>query len=313
MKLFKLTAVATAVLGSSVAAMAANQAVVYETQPAVVVTDVQPANQVVVVDAQPVAYQTNVQPTAYQYDQNAGVIANTTGAVVGTTRTIFDTVVHPAAVSAEIGTLGYGANIAWGLNETTELTAGWNGFSDDGNKDLDASDSWINWGKALGDGWGNFQGDMKYDADFSNPYLGVNLRPWATNFTVGTGIIVPDNELKATLTPNTNGANVKINGTRYAIPDGTSVNVDVENKNKLAPYLTLGYHPNINQKWGLFGEIGAAYMGKMDANVKVVDGGVIPEGSVLPNNKQFEDAARNDIEDNDVWYPIVKAGVTYRF
>ena len=310
MKLFKLTAVATAVLGSSVAAMAANQAVVYETQPAVVVTDVQPANQVVVaqpanqvVVAQPVAYQTNVQPVAYQYDQNAGVIANTTGAVVGTTRTIFDTVVHPAAVSAEIGTLGYGANIAWGLNDTTELTAGWNGFSDDGNKDLDASDSWINWGKALGDGWGNFQGDMKYDADFSNPYLGVNLRPWATNFTVGTGIIVPDNELKATLTPNTSGANVKIDGKRYEIPVGSTVDVQVENRNTLAPYLTIGYHPNIDQKWGLFGELGAAYMGKMDANVTTT-------GAVTPG---LAEAAKKDIEDNDVWYPIVKAGLTYRF
>ncbi|MBE8425008.1 hypothetical protein IQA86_19110, partial [Leptospira borgpetersenii serovar Balcanica] len=139
--------------------------------------------------------------------------------------TIFDTVVHPAAVSAEIGTLGYGANIAWGLNETTELTAGWNGFSDDGNKDLDASDSWINWGKALGDGWGNFEGDMKYDADFSNPYLGVNLRPWATNFTVGTGIIVPDNELKASLTPNPGSvANVKIDGKRYEVQANETVN-----------------------------------------------------------------------------------------
>ena len=304
MKLFKLTAVATAVLGSSVAAMAANQAVVYKTQPAVVVTDVQPANQVVVVDAQPVAY---------QYDQNAGVIANTTGAVVGTTRTIFDTVVHPAAVSAEIGTLGYGANIAWGLNDTTELTAGWNGFSDDGTKDLDASDSWINWGKALGDGYGNFQGDMKYDADFSNPYLGVNLRPWATNFTVGTGIIVPDNELKARLTTdNANGADIKINGTKYTVANaqaGGYVDAKVENRNTLAPYLTIGYHPNIDQKWGLFGEIGAAYMGKMDANIDAKN--VTVNG--VDATEKFKEEARKDIEDNDVWYPIVKAGLTYRF
>ena len=304
MKLFKLTAVATAVLGSSVAAMAANQAVVYETQPAVVVTDVQPANQVVVVDAQPVAY---------QYDQNAGVIANTTGAVVGNTRTIFDTVVHPAAVSAEIGTLGYGANIAWGLNDTTELTAGWNGFSDDGTKDLDASDSWINWGKALGDGYGNFQGDMKYDADFSNPYLGVNLRPWATNFTVGTGIIVPDNELKARLTTdNANGADIKINGTKYNVANaqaGGYVDAKVENRNTLAPYLTIGYHPNIDQKWGLFGEIGAAYMGKMDANIDAKN--VTVNG--VDATEKFKEEARKDIEDNDVWYPIVKAGLTYRF
>lgn len=278
MKLFKLTAVAVAVLGSSVAM----------------------AEDVVVVNAQPVAY---------QYDQNAGVIANTTGAVIGTGKTLFQTVTHPAAVSAEIGTLGYGANIAWGVNDTTELTAGWNGFSDDGTKDLDASDSWINWGKALGDGYGNFKGDMKYDADFSNPYLGVNLRPFANNFTVGTGILVPDNKLEATLTPKEgSSADITIDGNKYTVTNGSTVDVKVENRNKLAPYLTVGYRPNITQNWGVFGEVGAAYMGKMDADVQVK--GVVTSEDPTKN---FEKEARNEIQDKDVWYPMVKAGVTYRF
>src|SRR5699024_51232 len=176
MKLFKLTAVAAAVLGSSVA-MA---------QDVVVVDNTQAANDVVVVTEAPVQTQAPVQTGTNVLDSGKG---------------FFNQAINPAAVSAEIGTLGYSASIACGVHETTELTAGWNGFSDDGTKDLDASDSWINWGKALGDGWGSFKGDMKYDADFSNPYLGVNLRPWANNFTIGTGILVPDNELKATLTP----------------------------------------------------------------------------------------------------------------
>ena len=274
MKLFKLTAVAAAVLGSSVA-MA---------QDVVVVDNTQAANDVVVVTEAPV--------------QQTGTNVLDSG------KGFFNQAVNPAAVSAEIGTLGYGANIAWGVNETTELTAGWNGFSDDGTKDLDASDSWINWGKALGDGWGSFKGDMKYDADFSNPYLGVNLRPWANNFTIGTGILVPDNELKATLTPKEGKeANVTIDGESYTVGTGGSVDVKVENRNKLAPYLTVGYRPNINQNWGVFGELGAAYMGKMDAQVTT-------EGNVTPG---LAEAAKKDIEDTNVWYPMVKAGVTYRF
>lgn len=284
MKLFKLTAITAAVLGSSVA-MAANT---------VVVDNTQAGNDVVVV--------TDAQPVGYQYDQNAGVIANTTGALVGTGKTLFNTAVHPAAVSAEIGTLGYGANIAWGLNETTELTAGWNGYNDDGTKDLDASDSWINWGKVLGDGWGNFEGDMRYDIDASNPYIGVNLRPWATNFTVGTGILVPDNKIKASLAPTGASARVKIDGETFIINNGETVDVKIENKNKLAPYLTVGYRPNINQNWGLFGELGAAYMGKMKADVKS-----------SANDVALEEAAKKEIEDDNIWYPIVKAGVTYRF
>ena len=278
MKLFKLTAVAAAVLGSSVA-MA---------QDVVVVDNTQAANDVVVVTEAPV--------------QQTGTNVLDSG------KGFFNQAVNPAAVSAEIGTLGYGASIAWGVNETTELTAGWNGFSDDGTKDLDASDSWINWGKALGDGWGNFKGDMKYDADFSNPYLGVNLRPWANNFTIGTGILVPDNELKAELTPKDGKvANVTISGKEYSVNSGETVNVKVENRNKLAPYLTVGYRPNINQNWGVFGELGAAYMGKMDATVDVKD----LDGNQI--KQDLAEAAKRDIEKDDVWYPMVKAGVTYRF
>ena len=295
MKLFKLTAVAAAVLGSSVA-MAQDVVVVDNTQAAndvVVVDNTQAANDVVVVTEAPV--------------QQTGTNVLDSG------KGFFNQAVNPAAVSAEIGTLGYGANIAWGINETTELTAGWNGFSDDGTKDLDASDSWINWGKALGDGYGNFKGDMKYDADFSNPYIGVNLRPWANNFTIGTGILVPDNKLEARLTTdNEKGADIKINGTNYTVANSDNdgfVEAKVENRNKLAPYLTVGYRPNITQNWGVFGEIGAAYMGKMDATVK--SSGVTGENG--ETNADFEKAARDEIQKDDVWYPMVKAGVTYRF
>ena len=170
MKLFKLTAVAAAVLGSSVA-MA---------QDVVVVDNTQAANDVVVVTEAPV--------------QQTGTNVLDSG------KGFFNQAVNPAAVSAEIGTLGYGANIAWGVNETTELQAGWSGMDFDGDKNLDSNDSWLNYGKILGDGYSNYEGKLKYDFDFSNPYVGVQMRPWANNFTVGTGVMVPRNKLKASLT-----------------------------------------------------------------------------------------------------------------
>ena len=107
MKFIKLTAVSAAVMAST-AALAA--------EPVVVVDDA------VVYEAEPVAYTT---APAYQYNEDAGVVSNTTGAVVGGTKTFFNTVTHPAAVSAEVGSLGYGSNIAWGLNDKTEIQAGW--------------------------------------------------------------------------------------------------------------------------------------------------------------------------------------------
>lgn len=280
MKVLKLSALAAAVFGSSMA-MAATEAVVINDADTVVVTEA-PAKTGVV------ASTTNA-------------VTNTANSVFGASKTLFNTAVNPAAISAEIGTLGYGANIAWGLNETTELQAGWTGMNFDGDKDLDANDSWINYDKVLGDGYGNYEGELKYDVDFSNPYIGVQMRPWANNFTVGTGVMVPRNKLKASITADNGPSNVSIDGTDYDVESAT---IKAENKNKIAPYLTVGYRPNITEKWGVFGEIGAAYMGKLEAKV-TSDAAATAQG--------FNEAAKNEIEEDNFWYPIVKAGATYRF
>jgi len=152
MKLIKLTAVSAAILAST-AAMAADPIVVVDDNDAVVYEAATPA---------------------YQYNQDAGIIRNTTGALVGTTKTLFNTAINPAAVSAEVGTLGYGANVAWGINDKVELQAGWAGGdpADLFGGDFDANDV-----------------EYDVDADFSNPYLGVQVRPAANWFTMGAGVI----------------------------------------------------------------------------------------------------------------------------
>ena len=185
MKLIKLTAISAAVLASS-AALAAEPVIVVD------------GNEAVVYEAEPVAVAYQAEP-AYAYNADAGVVRNTTGAVVDGTKTFFQTAVNPAAISAEIGTLGYGANVAWAVNDKTELQAGWSGMNFDGDRDLNANDSWINWDKALGDGYGNYKGTMDYDVDFSNPYIGVQMRPFANNFTVAAGTMVPRNKIEASI------------------------------------------------------------------------------------------------------------------
>ena len=277
MKLIKLTAISAAVLAST-AALAAEPVVIVD------------GNDAVVYEAEPVA----------QYNADAGIVRNTTGAVVGGTKTLFNTAVNPAAVSAEIGTLGYGANIAWALNDKTELQAGWSGMNFDGDTELNANDSWINWDKALGDGYGDYKGTMDYDVDFSNPYIGVQMRPFANNFTVAAGTMVPRNKIDASLKSD-KSHDVSIDGQTFEVQNA---DIKIENKNKLAPYATIGYRPNINQNWGFFGELGAAYMGKMDAEVTNVSG---------DSTAGFKEASEQEIKDKNIWYPIVKAGVTYRF
>lgn len=207
----------------------------------------------------------------------------TTVAVIDGTKTLLKTATKPVAVSVEAGSLGYGANVAWSVNDRVELQAGWTGgdvakFTKD-NISVDGT---------------------KYDVetDFSNPYLGVQLRPAANWFTVGAGVIVPDNHIKV----KTNNATGKqtVNGTEYDVT-GT-VEGTIEHRNKLAPYLTVGFRPNLGNNWGVFGEVGATYLGKSDVHIKSA-------------NADFNKAAAQAIEGKEYsnWYPIAKVGVAYRF
>lgn len=311
MKLIKLTAISAAVLAST-AALAAepvvvvddNDAVVYEAEPVAVAYEAEPVavvdnNAAVAYEAEPA----NVQ-TANAYNADAGVVRNTAGAVVGGTKTFFQTAINPAAVSAEIGSLGYGANVAWALNDKTELQAGWAGgdVADLFGGDFDA-------------------GDVNYDvdADFSNPYLGVQLRPAANWFTMGAGIIVPDNDID--VTANAEGGFFKLDGQQYNSTAVGNLEGSLEHRNKLAPYGTIGFRPNIGNNWGVFGEIGAAYMGKTTATVNAADPDSVVNYTDANNVGQVTTAgevakiAEQELEDKDwlEWFPIVKLGATYRF
>ena len=237
----------------------------------------------VVVDQQVVAEPVAVSTTTY--DPNSGVVKNTTTQLVSGTRTFFDTVTHPAAISAEVGSLGYGANVGWGLNDKTELVVGWAGGDIGDLKDTIKIK------------------DVEYDleTDYSNPYIGVNLRPASNWFTVGLGTIFQDN--KVTLKAN-NAKDVKIGDN----VKGYSGNLEasVENKNTMAPYLTLGFRPNITNNFGLFGEVGAAYTGGQKVTEAKIDGA---------NRADLASDHKKDIDDENLakWYPIAKIVATYRF
>ena len=238
----------------------------------------------VVVDQQIVAQPVAVSTTIY--DPNLGVVKNTTTQLVTGTRTFFDTVTHPAAISAEVGTLGYGANLGWALNDKTELVVGWAGGDIGDLKDtIDIQDN-----------------TFDLETDYSNPYIGVNLRPAGNWFTVGLGTIFQDN--KTTL-KSSNAQGVKI-GNNDVVGYSGNLEASVENKNTMAPYLTLGFRPNITNNFGLFGEVGAAYTGGQKVTEAKIDGA---------NRADLASDLQKDIDDEDLakWYPIAKIGATYRF
>lgn len=233
----------------------------------------------------------------------ANVVTDTAGSVFDGAKTLFKTAGNPAAVSVEAGTLGYGANIAWSVNEKTELQAGWAG------------------GDLLGSAVGDVDiDDINYEVeqDFSNPYLGVQLRPAGNWFTVGTGVIVPDNSFKLKANPKA-GSTYEINNRTVSASEFGTLTGTVEYKNTLAPYLTVGFRPNLNNRFGVFAEVGAAYTGKPTADVQSSKADSTPLSFGYATVGQALDAARteikNEIEKEDLaeWYPIAKIGATVRF
>lgn len=225
---------------------------------------------------------------------SANAMANT---VVESGRTVFKTVTAPAAVSAEIGTLGYGANIAWSANETTEVVAGWTGGSFDADVTLDKK-------------YADIDGKLKVDVDFSNPYVGVNVRPFSNAFTVGTGVIFQDNSVSALLTPKANGNIIKVKGREYVLNTG-DLSIKADSGRDLAPYLAVGFKPNSNKRFGMFGELGAVYTGKWDTKVDILGAANVTGAGTVEDLKR--DLADKIDKNNPEWYPIVKLGATYRF
>lgn len=231
------------------------------------------------------------------------VVKNTGSALVDGGRTLIKTAVKPAAVSVEAGTLGYGANVAWAVNEKTSLVAGWTGG--------DVTD-------LVGDDFTSRGVTYQVDTDLSNPYLGVQVRPAANWFTVSGGIIVPDNDVKVKALGD-NGS-YKIGGVVYDATQVGELNGTLEHRNKVAPYMTVGFRPTINNNWGVFGEVGAAYMGDTRADITAANNALVTGkddngNSVTTSTSTIANQAAAEIEDKNWgrWAPIAKVGVTYRF
>lgn len=250
------------------------------------------------------------------------VVTNGAGQVFDGGKTIFQTITHPAAVSAEVGTLGYGASASWSVNDSTELQAGWTG----GNHSFSNlfSTEKLNIGNANIKDIVNLGVVDEINADIrftdltikaSNPYLGVQLRPLSNWLTVGTGVVQLNNEINAKATLKADKQSVVVNGQNYTLNDVSALRAKVKLNNKLAPYLTVGLRPNLNSRFGIFGEVGAAYAGKPIVTIDTANkaNGIVDSfAQKLVNDAQTEvDKTTSKIK--YPIYPIVKVGATLRF
>ncbi len=230
--------------------------------------------------------------------------------------------VKPASVSAEVGSLGYGARLAWDVNNKTELQVGFNGGDvtdmipckcDDKTRRID---------------------DVKFDihSHFKNPYVGVQVRPMDNALTVGAGVMHLGND-KLHFVSRTKSTDRQVivgkDNKTYTVKGGAKVEGTVKFKNKLAPYLTVGVHPKSNKPVSMFAEVGAVYVGGLKTDVTTKGKFATADGSEIKTNdpvyadkvaqmeddinQELKERVDNNINGKDKVYPIMKVGVTARF
>lgn len=251
-------------------------------------------------------------------DAGSAVVSGvtTTGKVaLDSTKQIAKAFSQPASISAELGSLGVGANIAWSANDKTDLVIGWTGISADKDVNLAENDSIINYKKFLGNSYNDFAGNLNIDVDFSNPYVGIKIAPSErfNRLTVGTGVIFQDNTFTGTLTPQGN-TTIRIGSKVYDVSSSdVNVQLQAESGRSLAPYLTVGFKPEQGKKFGMFGELGAVYTGEWKTSA-VANGTIISPDGTTKDNTEFAQELKEKLDGKfPEWYPIIKLGATYRF
>ncbi len=204
----------------------------------------------------------------------------------------------PASVRAEVGTTGYGGAISYNVNPYVGLTLGYNGgdisWSDDVKVDGTTYD---------------------LDMDNNNVYLNAEIRPWANWFYMAAGTAYLDNDYDLQKRIGA-GETLSIDGNNYQLDiagQEGGARGTMKYKNNIAPYLGLGFSPSITDRFGVFGEVGAYYVGNPEVqltqyNLAQVNGNTVSPQAAI--NKQANDI-RND--DKYKWLPVAKLGLSLRF
>ena len=202
----------------------------------------------------------------------------------------------PSGVRAEVGTTGYGGALIWTPHPKVDVVLGYNGGD-------------ISWSDDISvDG-------TKYDADMDNnvTYLNAQIRPWENWFYVAAGVGYVDSKYDLRARPGSNGE-IKRDGKTYGADVGDVVG-KLKYGNDIAPYVGIGFSPAINDRWGVFGEIGTFYTGNPNVTLyNTGDAGALDvNGNVTAAEALSNQRHKLKNDDEYKWLPVAKLGLSYRW
>ncbi|PHV11901.1 hypothetical protein [Chitinimonas sp. BJB300] len=199
---------------------------------------------------------------------------------------------YAAGVGVRAGTMGLGGDVAWSIFPTFSARVGFSALNLNGK----VSES-----------------NVEYDARMKVNNLS-GLIDWhpVGPFRLTAGLVSANNKFVLNGKP-TNG-NYQVNGNNYNA-NGVVINGEVKGKNRIAPYLGVGYGNVAGMGVNFYGDLGVILQGGASAKLGVSCGSNLSTAdcSRLTNDL---DAERRKLEDGvkgfKAW-PVVNVGLTIGF
>ncbi|WP_404421879.1 hypothetical protein [Nibricoccus sp. IMCC34717] len=195
-------------------------------------------------------------------------------------------------MSADAGTLGYGATAWYTVNESLTISAGYNAFSYSAS-DIDASDT-------------KFQAKLK----LSNVPIILNWHPFKGTFRIFGGGSFSDN--KVDVTGIYEGGNIEIGDTVYSAAQVGNLIGHAKISDGFSGLVGIGWSKAPTTKgWGGYVDLGVLLSGSPKVSLEAT--GPIKNDPTFQAELAKEVKSVNDEVDAYKVYPVVRAGVMYRF
>ena len=204
------------------------------------------------------------------------------------------------SIGADAGTTGIGITFVKGLEDYEKkwgVRVGYHQFK----KSFDVEDD-----------------TTKYDLDIElqDVQLMADYHPWNSSFKWTFGFIYNGTNLKGNVKPNSSATQIVINNQSFNISKLASVDAKIDFKNKIAPYIGIGWDTSFYQKektWGFTCNLGVAYFGK--AEIEYTPHIIDPTISTQVNSAlaKAKEEFNRDSADKFKYYPYISIGFNYKF
>ena len=195
-------------------------------------------------------------------------------------------------LTGKIGTLGYGAELNFGISESVSSRVGINAYTYKYN----GNSSMVNY-------------DFKWKLQTASAVL--DWYPFSGSFRTSIGLLYDNN--KVSFDANPTGGNFVINGVAYSTTQVGSLKGTMS-FSKAAPYIGMGWGNPVakNKGWGLVTDIGALYQ-----NTPTIDLVVTCNDPLVCAQLQTDATAENAKLQDDLrhfkWWPVISIGISYQW